>query len=126
MKGKGRGGGRERGEGRGEEGKGEDGEERRGGEMKGGEGEEGRSGFDFIDLIQLYFSTMKILAQRPTHISAVATALLIAKTFIGRGRRRGQGRTGAPDRLSQRRDRKGHCDTRHTHLKSCLPDVTSL
>ena len=27
------------------------------------------------------FSTVKILAQRPTHISAVATILLITKTF---------------------------------------------
>ena len=27
--------------------------------------------------IKLYFSTVKILAQRPTHISAVATVLLI-------------------------------------------------
>ena len=35
-----------------------------------------------IDLIKLYFSTVKILAQRPTHISAVATVLLITKTFI--------------------------------------------
>ena len=32
-------------------------------------------------LIKLYFSTMKILAQRPTHIYAVATVLLITKTF---------------------------------------------
>ena len=32
-------------------------------------------------LIKLYFSTVKILAQRPTHISAVATVLLITKTF---------------------------------------------
>ena len=32
-------------------------------------------------LIDLYFSTVKILAQRPTHISAVATVLLITKTF---------------------------------------------
>ena len=47
-----------------------------------------------IDLIKLYFSRVKILAQRPTHISAVATALLIAKTFIGGGRRRGEGRGG--------------------------------
>ena len=31
--------------------------------------------------IELYFSTVKILAQRPTHISAVATVLLITKTF---------------------------------------------
>ena len=30
---------------------------------------------------ELYFSTVKILAQRPTHISAVATVLVIAKTF---------------------------------------------
>ena len=34
------------------------------------------------DLIKLYFSTVKILAQRPTYISAVATVLLITKTFI--------------------------------------------
>ena len=33
-------------------------------------------------LIKLYFSTVKILAQRPTHISAVATVLLVNKTFI--------------------------------------------
>ena len=32
-------------------------------------------------LIELYFSTVKILAQRTTHISAVATVLLITKTF---------------------------------------------
>ena len=32
-------------------------------------------------LIKLYFSTVKILTQRPTHISAVATVLLITKTF---------------------------------------------
>ena len=32
-------------------------------------------------MIKLYFSTVKILAQRPTHISAVATVLLITKTF---------------------------------------------
>ena len=31
--------------------------------------------------IKLYFSTMKILSQRPTHIYAVATVLLITKTF---------------------------------------------
>ena len=32
-------------------------------------------------MIELYFSTVKILAQRPTHIFAVATILLITKTF---------------------------------------------
>ena len=32
-------------------------------------------------MIKLYFSTVKILAQRQTHISAVATVLLITKTF---------------------------------------------
>ena len=32
-------------------------------------------------MIELYFSTVKILAQRPIHISAVATVLLITKTF---------------------------------------------
>ena len=32
-------------------------------------------------MIELYFSTVKTLAQRPTHISAVATILLITKTF---------------------------------------------
>ena len=41
--------------------------------------------FDFIqreiDLTELYFSTVKILTQRPTHISAVATIPLITKTF---------------------------------------------
>ena len=33
-------------------------------------------------MIKLYFSTVKILAQRPTHVSAVATVLLVTKTFI--------------------------------------------
>ena len=32
-------------------------------------------------MIELHFSTVKILAQRPTQISAVATVLLITKTF---------------------------------------------
>ena len=32
----------------------------------------------------LYFSTVKILAQRPTGISAVATVLLITETFTVR------------------------------------------
>ena len=31
--------------------------------------------------IKLYFSTVTILAQRPTHISAVATVLLLTKIF---------------------------------------------
>ena len=31
-------------------------------------------------MIKLYFSTVKILAQRPTHISAIATVLLITET----------------------------------------------
>ena len=31
------------------------------------------------DLIELYFSAVKILAQRPSHISAVATVLLITR-----------------------------------------------
>ena len=35
-------------------------------------------------MIKLYFSTVKVLAQRPTHISAVATVLLITKTFTVR------------------------------------------
>ena len=30
---------------------------------------------------ELYFSTVKIIAQRPTHIAAVATVLLITKIF---------------------------------------------
>ena len=32
-------------------------------------------------MIELYSSTVKILAQRPTHISAVAAVLLITKIF---------------------------------------------
>ena len=35
-------------------------------------------------LIKLYFSTVKILTQRPTHISVVTTVLLITKTFVVR------------------------------------------
>ena len=41
---------------------------------------EQRRGIDW--LLKLYFSTVKILAQRLTHKSAVATVLLITKTFI--------------------------------------------
>ena len=33
-------------------------------------------------MIKLYVSMVKMLAQRPTHISAVATVLLMIKTFI--------------------------------------------
>ena len=50
-------------------------------------------------MIELYFSRVKILAQRPIHVSAVATVLLITKTFTvtetrrasekARGERRG-------------------------------------
>ena len=36
-------------------------------------------------MIKLYFSAVKILAQRPTHISAVATVLLTTKTTRERG-----------------------------------------
>ena len=32
--------------------------------------------------MNFYFSTVKISAQGPTHVSAVATILLITKTFI--------------------------------------------
>ena len=32
-------------------------------------------------MIELYFATVKILAQSPNHISAVAMVLLITKTF---------------------------------------------
>ena len=32
-------------------------------------------------MFELYFSTVKILAQRPTHIFAVATILLKTETF---------------------------------------------
>ena len=35
-----------------------------------------------IDSTYVYFSTVNILAQRPTHISAVATVLVVTKTFI--------------------------------------------
>ena len=41
-----------------------------------------------IDRFELYFSTVKILAQRPTHISAVATVLLITKTERKKRKRR--------------------------------------
>ena len=52
-----------------------------GGDGVGGRG--GRGGGRLIDwLIKLYFSTVKILAQRPTHISAVVTVLVITKTLI--------------------------------------------
>ena len=40
-------------------------------------------------MIKLYFSTVKILAQMPTHISAVAAVLLITKTFTVKERERG-------------------------------------
>ena len=48
----------------------------------GGKREGDGGGGKLIDrLIELDFSTVKILAQRPSHISAVATVLLITKTF---------------------------------------------
>ena len=43
-------------------------------------------------MIEFYFSTVKILAQRPTHISAVATLLLITKTFMGGDLQKEQGK----------------------------------
>ena len=36
----------------------------------------------FHSLVKLYFSTVKILAQRPTHISAIATVLLYCNVDI--------------------------------------------
>ena len=39
-------------------------------------------------LIKLYFSTVKILAHRPTHISVVATVLLITQRERERERER--------------------------------------
>ena len=44
------------------------------------------------DLIKLYFSTVKVLAQRLTHISAVATVLLITKRERERDRQRDRDR----------------------------------
>ena len=41
---------------------------------------------------------MKILAQRPTHISAVATVLLITKTFTVKREREGGGWRGVGGR----------------------------
>ena len=39
-------------------------------------------GYDaFSEDCELYFSTVKMLVERPTHISSVATVLLISKTF---------------------------------------------
>ena len=52
-------------------------------------------------MIKLYFSTVKILAQRPTHVSAVATVLLITKTFIVKGRERERERERDRDRERQ-------------------------
>ena len=46
-------------------------------------------------MIELYFSTVKILAQRPTHVSAVATILL-------RERERERERETGPKRQRQR------------------------
>ena len=52
-------------------------------------------------MIKLYFSTVKILAQRPTRISAVATILLITKTFTGE-REGERGRKGGDNRMAER------------------------
>ena len=59
-------------------------------------------------MTELYFSTVKILAQRPTHISAVATVLLITKTFTVKyydrrlERERGREREGERERGRER------------------------
>ena len=45
------------------------------------EGEVGDRQTDRQTEIKLSFSKVKILAQRPTHISAVATVLIISNTF---------------------------------------------
>ena len=47
---------------------------------------------------------MKILAQRPTHISAVATVLLITKTFTVKYYDRGYRQILQRDRLDSRRN----------------------
>ena len=51
---------------------------------------------------------MKILAQRPTHISAVATVLLITKTFIVKyyDRRRREERRGERGERERERERE--------------------
>ena len=49
-------------------------------------------------MIKLYFSTVKILAQRPTDVSAVATVLLITKTFRETERDTGGNNTNGIDR----------------------------
>ena len=48
---------------------------------RGGEREKEGAERERERLTELYFSTVKILAQRPTHIFAVPTVLLITKTF---------------------------------------------
>ena len=53
-------------------------------------------------MIERYFSTAKRLAQRPTHISAVAIVLLITKTFAEREREREGEREREKERKTQR------------------------
>ena len=53
-------------------------------------------------MIKLYFSTVKILAQWPTHISDVATVLLITKKERGRE----EGRETEREREIRRRGEK--------------------
>ena len=56
-------------------------------------------------MIKLYFSPVKILAQWPTHISAVATVLLITKREREGGRER--------DRERERSGEEGKTKTKN-------------
>ena len=77
-------------------------------------------------MIEIAFSTVKILAQRPTHISAVATVLLITKTLTETERERDRDRETErqTDRQRQRQRRqRGNSELYYTMIKnfgSCL------
>ena len=60
---------------------------------------------------EIYFSTVKILAQRPTYISAVAIVLLI----VLRERERQRERINTATRRQRRR--RNHCAV---HQKGCI------
>ena len=71
-------------------------------------------------LIKFYFSTVKVLAQRPTHISAVATVLLITKTSIVKYYERDRQTDRKTDTDTQRyRDRETETDRQtQTHTET--------
>ena len=73
-------------------------------------------------MIKFYFSTVKILAQRSAHISAVATVRLITKTFTAKYYDRHRERQADRDRA---RERCGQTD-RQTEMEGLGRELKTL